>query len=414
MTRLEGGGVGFARGVVPGDIILAENIKRHSGYQRAEQWTLVEPGMARVQPICPVQQRCGGCDWMHLELAAQREAKKEILREALLRTGGFRAEALPEIRLESAGADTGYRRRAQLQVDARGRLGFFSSGTHELVEVERCLVCNPRLEEMLGVLRGIASQGHFRGFTRLELRIADHAPERLVRATLKKQRGKRGASGNASLEARMQGEGIRFVVAGSAADKELLQRWDVSEGVEIAAPPAAFTQVNAAVNRALVAAVVRGAEQRGVRRFLDLYCGAGNFSFPLAAAGLSGVGIEISEPAVLAARANMSAVAERLGRPLDVRFFAGDAEQVLAEMADGRFDLIVLDPPRAGAKESVPFVVSSAARWLCMCSCDPVTLARDLKALGQAGFVIEEISAYDMFPHTHHVEALVWLRRNSG
>ncbi|MEZ4373259.1 MAG: methyltransferase domain-containing protein [Polyangiaceae bacterium] len=411
MSRLEGGGVGFARGVVPGDIIRVESLKRHAGFQRAEGWSLVSPGASRSEPPCPVQERCGGCDWMHLELGAQRVAKLGILREALVRTGGFQAATLPQIRLESAGSDTGYRRRAQLQVDPKGRVGFFSAGTHDLVEVERCMVCDPRLEEMLRELRTLASQGHFRGFSRLELRVADHAPERLVRATPAKQRGKRGARPSASLDARLAAAGISLVIAGSPDDSAMMQRWDLGNDVVLAAPAAAFTQVNAAVNRAMVSAVVSGAQARQITRFLDLYCGAGNFSFPLAASGFAGVGVEISAAAVSAAEANLLAETERLGRPLELRFIAGDAERVLREIADPRFDLIVLDPPRAGAKESVPLVVASDARWLCMCSCDPVTLARDLKSLVQAGFVIEEIAAYDMFPHTHHVEALVWLRR---
>lgn len=348
---------------------------------------------------------------MHLSVSAQRRAKTDLLREALVRTGGFRADSLPDVELVAVGQETGYRCRAQLQVDGRGRLGFFSAGTHELVEIRRCMVCEPRLQALLGELQGLAGQGHFRGLSRLELRVADQDPELVVRAS--QARGRGAAPKPTKLEAALQELGVRFVMEGSVADTQLLQHWFMDDDLVLAVPPSGFTQVNMAVNRALVSAVVEGARRRGVRRFLDLYCGAGNFSFPLAAQGLSGVGVELNQAAVRAAQQNHVATEEKLGRRLDLRFFAGEAEQVLESLSSDGFDLIVLDPPRAGAKQSLDLVIGSGARWICLCSCDPVTLARDLKALVRGGFELEELTAYDMFPQTHHVEALVWLHRSA-
>lgn len=351
---------------------------------------------------------------MHLAQETQHSSKVSLLREALVRTGGFQIDALPDIELVSVGEEKGYRCRAQLQVDGQGRLGFFSAGTHDLVEVRECMVCDPRLEALIGELQGLAGHGHFRGLSRLELRVADQEPALLVRASPVRGRGRGRAPQPAKLEAVLRGLGVSFVMEGSEADAELLQRWSLYGDLILAVPPSAFTQVNTGVNRALVSAVVEGARRRMVRRFLDLYCGAGNFSFPLAAEGLSGVGVEINQAAVRAAQQNHLATEERLGRRLDLRFFAGEAEQVLESLSDRGFDLIVLDPPRSGAKGSLDFVIASEARWICLCSCDPVTLARDLKVLVRGGFALDQLTAYDMFPQTHHVEALVWLSRSTS
>jgi 23S rRNA (uracil1939-C5)-methyltransferase len=171
-----------------------------------------------------------------------------------------------------------------------------------------------------------------------------------------------------------------------------------------------FTQVNWLVNQLLVQALLDGAGQRGARTFYDLYCGAGNFSLPLAAQGLSGIGIESSEPAIRAAQRSVVECALR-----GIRFVAGDVRDALAELPQSeRFDLAVLDPPRAGAREILPELIRRAPRHIAYCACDPVTLARDLRTLCDAGYALEQVTGFDMFPQTHHFETLAWLVREEG
>jgi 23S rRNA (uracil1939-C5)-methyltransferase len=178
-------------------------------------------------------------------------------------------------------------------------------------------------------------------------------------------------------------------------------------GVELRAPAHAFTQVNWPVNRALVQAVLDAAAQRSVRTFLDLYCGAGNFSLPLLARGLKGVGIESSKEAIAAAK--RAASAHQLSF---ARFIAGDVQRALAKLPRAeRFDLVVLDPPRSGAREILPEILRLAPPHIAYCACDPVTQARDLRALCDAGYSLVEVTGFDMFPQTHHFESLVWLSR---
>jgi 23S rRNA (uracil1939-C5)-methyltransferase len=162
------------------------------------------------------------------------------------------------------------------------------------------------------------------------------------------------------------------------------------------------------VNRLLVESLLAGARARGVGTFADLFAGAGNFALPLLALGCRGVAVESSELAVDGAR--KAAAAQSL--PFD-GFVRADATNHARRLAKGgqRFDLVVIDPPRAGVKRGLDQMARLCAGWIALCSCNPVTLARDLRTLVDLGFVIESVEAFDMFPHTHHLETLVWLRK---
>jgi 23S rRNA (uracil1939-C5)-methyltransferase len=158
-----------------------------------------------------------------------------------------------------------------------------------------------------------------------------------------------------------------------------------------------------------VEAVRAGAESRGVRRFLDAYAGAGNFSLPLLASGMVGTSVERDARAVACARRS----AAEHGLPAD-GFVVGDAGKTLRELAreDLRYDMVLLDPPRSGAKDVLDAVLRLAAPFVALCACDPVTLARDLGTLLGRGYRLEEVHGFDMFPHTHHLEALAWTTRS--
>jgi 23S rRNA (uracil1939-C5)-methyltransferase len=199
-----------------------------------------------------------------------------------------------------------------------------------------------------------------------------------------------------------------FLVAESDAVRagpELLQRFDLGRQVYLLAAPGSFTQVNWDVNRLLIERVLEGAHARGARSFLDAYAGAGNFALPLLAAGLSGVAVEANAAAILAARA----AAHRQALP-SAGFIEEDVARWARREAGQRFDLVLLDPPRSGVKQGLQHLAAMATSWLAMCSCNPVTLARDLRALIDLGFELDVVEAFDMFPETHHVETLVWLR----
>ncbi len=407
MARLSDGRIAFATGAVPGDRIVVKHATRHKSWVRADDWELSSPGPERVEPACAVANECGGCDWMHLARSAQLAAKESIIRQALGRTGGFRS--LPDsIPIHTAGGDFGYRGRIRLHVNDKGELGLYAKASHRLIVLPGCPVSAPEIEQTLAELRALGElhPGGLAHWSEIEIRVAPAGPRVTLHLRARETEREPSAASRALLAALT--ERYPVLEVGEDGDPRADQRWPLPGGVELRAPPGGFTQVNWEVNQLLVAAVVDGAKARGVERFLDLYCGAGNFTLPLMAAGLSGVGIERSGGSIRAARR-----AARDARLSDDSFVAADVEGEVERLARRKehFDLLLLDPPRTGAREAMPHLVALGAPFVAICSCDPVTLARDLKSLAATGYALDAVAGYDMFPHTHHVETLAWMRR---
>ena len=401
--RLANGLGAFVPGALPGERVRVEAAEHHRGYLRATRWHLLEPSPRRVQPVCPVQGSCGGCDLMTLDYPAQLTEKVGILRDALTRIGRF--EALPELAFIAADEPLAYRSRIRLHVAADGRLGFFAAESRELVEVPGCPVAHPELERALVTLRSLTSQhrAELASFSELELRVAPAGPRLALRLV---PAGRRIDHETPMLAALSQVFQVSIGERSSAPEHD--QRFPLPGGVELRVSGPGFTQVNWAVNQRLVQALLDGAERREVSTFCDLYCGAGNFSLPLLARGLRGVGIEGSKSAIAAAK--RASTEQGLTR---ARFIAGDVKEAFAKLPlRESFDLVVLDPPRSGAREILPELISRAPRHIAYCACDPVTLARDLRTLCDSGYVLSALSGFDMFPQTHHFESLAWLARS--
>lgn len=397
--RLASGQGAFAAGAFPGERIHVRQAEDHGGYLQATSWTLLEASPDRVVPVCPVQSRCGGCDLMALGYGAQLRAKLGILRDALTRTGGF--ETLPELSFVESDSPTAYRSRVRLHV-VGGRLGFFAQASRELVEIPGCVVAQDELNVALRTLRELTGPHatELALFSELELRVAPREPTLSLRLFPISRR----LEGGTRLLAALSGH-FQVSIGERATDPALDQRFPLPGGLELRAPAPAFTQVNWPVNLLLIQAVLDGVSARTVHAFCDLYCGAGNFSLPLFARGLRGVGIEGSTLAILAAK--RAATEQQLSA---ARFVAGDVRDAFAKLPRGEhFDLVILDPPRAGARDILPELIRRAPRHIAYCACDPVTLARDLRVLCDAGYLLEQVKGFDMFPQTHHFETLAWL-----
>lgn len=413
-ARLGDGRVGFASGALPGDVIHPIEIDDRRSYVRALSWELVQPGPERVRAACPVADACGGCDWMHLSREAQLSAKAGVLREALSRTGGFRE--LPEtIPVVSAGSDLHYRGRLRVHVDDAGRIGLYARRTHEVIEVPGCPVSLPIVEQALTAVREVALRhpDALSALSAIEIRSAPAGPPVALELVPREHNHPLGEAADAfrdELSGRFEVGVERESQARHAPQAGDEQRWPLPGGVELSAPLEAFTQINWSVNSEMVREVVEGARERGLSSFCDLYCGAGNFTLPLLAAGLTGIGIDRESAGIEAARRS----ARSAGLP-DSGFLAGDVAHRMRALVrkQRRFDLVLLDPPRSGARDVLPAVADLAPRHVAVCSCDPVTLARDLRVLARNGYELERVTGFDMFPHTHHVEALAWMRRKA-
>jgi 23S rRNA (uracil1939-C5)-methyltransferase len=455
IEKLVAGGAGFARrssgepvfvrGALPGDEVQLREVSVRKGYSEAKAWALVSPSPDRRDAPCPYANHCGGCDLMSLTEAAQSRVKRELLIEILRRTAHVDAgqgSATPLVWEDfEHGEKLGYRSRIRLHVDDTGRLGFFGDQSHVVVAVQQCLVATDRVNSVLRQLANASRERPewFRPFEQIEVRALGEVSDLVwtPRRAAPKERPPRSNLPNAAarqavvralddiarhLHANLGGEMPHMVLSHEAPE-----RWrEFVQGVELtnaSAPgvnretllpehaarlyfaPGTFTQVNWGVNRRIVADMCAHLQRGGARRFLDLYCGAGNFSLPLLALGLKGVGVE-NNPTSIAA-ATLAASRQQLGGEFVARDVLLAVEQLIAQ---GRtFDVIILDPPRAGFKEVAALLHRLAPKFLFVCACDPVTFARDLRCLTDGPFALRELKAYDMFPQTHHVECTAWL-----
>jgi 23S rRNA (uracil1939-C5)-methyltransferase len=389
----------FVSGTAPGDHVEITGLTQHKGAAYGTLGRIVSAGPERVVPICPIASCCGGCDLMHVSQPGQRAAKLGILQDALSRIGGVVLET-GSIGHVSVGDGLGYRSRLRLHVDSDGNIGFLSSRSNTLVPVPSCLVAEPIINDALARLSDVDGSGRrlLRLCEQLELRAADAEPKLVVRLFAKP---------NVRLHvpsfARIVPDNALVVLAGTLDDDRATQRYQLTDAVTALVPASAFAQVHRKLNARLVHDVVHAATLRGLRSFADAYAGAGNFTLPLLAAGLYGESIDSAAAGILAARS----VAQELGLPF-IGFNVGDAHEQLEALVRNhrQFDLVLLDPPRAGAKDVLPLALRLGPQCIAIVACDPVSLARDLKTLLSMGAKLESLTVYDMFPQTHHFETL--------
>ncbi len=400
--RLPDGRAVFVRGAAPGDRIVVKRLEKQRGAWCVSDFELRAPGPERVSPECPVASTCGGCDVMHVSRAGELSQKALMLRDALERVGGVAVTPAP---LTVVGESSGYRSRVRFHVGKGGKLGFFARGTHQLVEVPGCHVADPRINQALVTIRRLARRfpDALIGFTDVELR----ATEQGVIARFVPRDGIKPIAADPFLRA--LAKDMR-VAATQREAEQLCEQRDLGAGTYVEIPADAFSQINVAVNRELVSAIVAGATARGLATFCDLFAGVGNFALPLARAGLSGVMVERTPSAVAAAQ--RAATAQNVTQ---LKTRTADASRALTDLVrEGkRFDLVVLDPPREGAPEVVANIAGLSPRAVAYVGCDPVTLSRDLKPLLAGGMRIASVQGFDMFPRTHHFETLVWLETAS-
>ncbi len=427
LGRREDGSILFVEGAYPQDVVEVQEATTKGGAAFARRFRVLVPSPQRVAPPCAFFDSCGGCDLMAIDPDAQRQAKLSIVEQALRRTGGI---DWPDLRWHASPAALHYRERIRLHVK-RGQLGFFARGSHVLAPVTQCLVARPELNDALSRLIALGGElGPLQFLDTIDLRVVTHpgpcvAAPLLVnlqfQKSLRQRRNQRSAATRrAPLNSPSAPQRARAVQAICAAlppttvvtvagDTSQLVRDHVSPGTFTYCRPGLFSQVNPEINRLMIEHVVQTAQASGARSFLDLYCGSGNFTIPLLARGLDGVGVEFERDAVDLAR---RAFAEQAGAGWGSgQFIAADSLEFTQQaLMKKSYDLVIVDPPRAGARPILKAVVGATRRTLIMVSCDPVTLARDLKQLLEHGLAVQTISCFDMFPHTHHVETIAVLR----
>ncbi len=396
----------------PGDRVRCRVVRRHRHYDEAELLELLQPAPERRVPPCPVFGRCGGCQWQHLPYDRQMAWKERLFAETLSRAGVVSEKAL--LPLVAAPQEFGYRSRMQFKCrfTVEGLVaGFYRHGSHYVIDAPTCLLAAPAIDRTFAFLREqLPHAPHPEAIPQLDLSCGDDGRVGLICHVLPE-----AAGATRSWLVEIAGRG-GFSAALQAGRKETLEvvHGDPALTCVVDEPEltlrisaGGFSQVNPQQNRRLVAAVLAAADLAGNERILDLYCGAGNFSLPLARRAAEVVGVEEYPPAIADARAN----AARLGLTNAI-FLSEPAEGALSRLS-GAFDLVLLDPPRTGAYDLIRELLVAAPQRVVYISCDPATLARDLKPLVHNGYRVISSQPFDLFPQTWHIESLTILERSA-
>ena len=409
VARIDGKAV-FVAGALPGESVLLQRTRRQRRHDEAELVEVLQASPDRVTPRCPHFGVCGGCSLQHLAHHAQLAAKGRIVAEELRRIGGVE----PERWLEPlAGPAWGYRRRARLGsrfVDRKERVlvGFRERGSPLLADLGQCEILAAPVGALLRDLAAlIGALGIRRQVAQVEVAVADNRTALVLRVLadpsdqdLSRLREFQEAQ---DLDIYLQRGGLDTVQPLTPPGTELCYALPgLPQGIAFA--PTDFIQVNGELNRLMIARAIELLEPRPSDRVLDLFCGLGNFSLPLALRAAEVMGVE--GDAQLVARAARNAERNGIG---NARFaaadLAGDTSQ--AAWARASWDLVLLDPPRAGAREVLGIATAARPRRIVYVSCHAGTLARDAGILVQQhGYRLKAAGIMDMFPHTSHVESI--------
>ena len=426
VARIEGMAV-FVKEALRGERaeVLIEHIGHSAAWGRVER--LLEPSAARIEPDCPYYGACGGCRFRHMAYEEELEAKRRRVEDALRRIGGV---DLGVSVIHGAKNTLRYRNKVQFPV-ADGAVGYYRGGTHQVVDIGDCLLqpepvtaCRAAVKEWMGRFRVPAyDERTGKGLVRHLFLRANRAGEVLCCIV---------ANGKTLPHEKELADGLRAAAPGLAGvalsvntrktnvilgneyralwGRDWLEEELCGHTFRLSVP--SFFQVNRDQTEVLYRRALDFAGLTGGETVVELYCGIGTISLTLAERAGRVIGVEVVPQAVEDAREN----ARRSGLERKTRFEPGDAAWLAQRLAgEGvRPDLVVVDPPRKGlAPEVVDAVGSMAPGRVVYVSCDPATLARDVKRFGALGYAPARAEAVDLFPRTAHVETVVLLRREN-
>ena len=421
----------FVKDAVIGDRVQVKVMKAKKSYGYARLLEILSPSPDRVEPRCACARQCGGCQIQALSYESQLKFKEEKVRGCLERIGGFtRIPLQPIIGMESPYR---YRNKAQFPIgtgkDGRPVAGFYAGRTHSIIPQEDCVLGVRENQAILEVILGFMEEygipayreeegsGLVRhvlirsGFATRELMVCLVINgETLPKAQVLVDRLK-DIAGMASISLNINTARTN-VILGDRVEvlwgKPYIE--DVLDGVRYQISPLSFYQVNPIQTRELYRKALQYAGLHGTETVWDLYCGIGTISLFLAGQAGKVYGVEIVPPAIEDARKNA-----RLNGIENAEFFVGRAEEVLPRKYREEqisADVIVVDPPRKGCDSAVlETMLQMRPKRIVYISCDPATLARDLKILCQGRYKLQKVQPVDMFPHTTHVETVVLLSK---
>ena len=373
------GRVVFVEYGIPGERVVAEITDEYPGYIEATAVQVLRASEQRVDAPCRYFGKCGGCQLQHIAYDEQLRLKTGVVRDQLERIGKFEADVARDLVRDMLGMNDpwGYRNHVRFTVRRDGEIGFMQRGTHRFMRVEECLIASDRVNEVLD-----ATQDRTMQTRQLSVRVGENTDETMIQPKIQWRPGR----SHARLE------------SGQTTYHESL----LGTSYRISSP--AFFQVNTRQAERLLAIVLDHVRAVSPRVVIDAYAGVGTFAAQLATEVEHVVTIEESAAAGVDAEINLAPFS-------NVTRIVGKVEDTLPGMTPAP-DVVVIDPPRAGIYASVvQAIIDSAAKRVVYVSCDPGTLARDLRLFVDGGFTIGSIQPVDMFPHTQHIECVTVLDR---
>jgi 23S rRNA (uracil1939-C5)-methyltransferase len=401
LTRLDGK-VYFVADALPGETVTAEIIQDKDRFAKARVKSRLSAPDYAVPAPCPYAERCGGCQWQRVPYDLQEKWKAGFIEDALQRIGGIPAGSYP-FAMHGSPEALHYRNRIdvkwQVLTNGRVEIGYYAKSSHDLIPIERCWIADERINEVLKECGTLSFPKRERSFqTSLEFQVI--ADGRVLASGEEIPAGfwqdlKKAVEKNSLLQRALILDSREFV---------LLEEWN---GLGFHTRAGQFQQVNLPANRFLRGWVRDFAQRHKVANAVDLYCGSGNLSLALARDGVNVFGVEAYAPSIEAAVYNSKQ------NNLNAQYAAGDAQDIrLLFPALPQLDLLIVDPPRRGMAEAVEPVLQLAASRIIYVSCDPNTLARDLKVMLAAGYSLEDVMGLDFFPQSYHVETVSVLKKN--
>ena len=390
----------------PGDKVAVRIVESRERYDVGGVVRLITPSPARQNPPCPYVGECGGCSWQHLRYDSQLRAKQRSVEDALRRIGkldGF--ELWPII---PSPHEYHYRRRIRLQANDK-RLGFYRAASHEIIEIDSCLIAEDTLNAVIKSLRRLLEK-LVSAIDYMEIVTGDD-PDQVV--VVVKLTGEFITQDEAACELLVDSDShVSGLILHNGEWRKTWGQTAISirlgDGVGLIVDGDVFTQVNPAGNRIILSNLLAVAGFNNDDRVLELYSGAGNFTLSIAKRVREVVTIEGHRPSVKSGK-----FSAQLNGIDNIRWICSTVPRAIQQLNNRRerFSKIVLDPPRTGAKGIEQSLASFDAERILYISCNPATLARDLAGLARHGYKPMMVQPIDLFPHTFHVETLAVMTR---
>jgi 23S rRNA (uracil1939-C5)-methyltransferase len=412
----------FVPGALPSETVSVQITECKKNYAKAELFQVIKPSCQRIEAGCPYYGFCGGCELLHCDYAGQLAIKEDLLASALTKIGALADIGSRMLPILPSPRPLYYRNRCQLHCAWQGRrlkMGFFAPASHKLQEVEHCLLLAPILNQVLKQLPSYLCNWKLilADLQQIVLQTENDFAQVFMTFVFSYMPEKRALMDLAELilvdlpqikgiAAQIQKRGrppVWLHVAGADFLREEIG------GLSFYHTGGAFLQVNPAQTEYLYQAALAFAALDKTEIAIDLYCGIGTISLLMARQAQKVIGIEEFAPAIAQAELN----AEKNGIK-NADFIAGKAEQILPQLAQNGLQpqVIMLDPPRAGCHSLVISTIAEMkAERIVYVSCDPGTLARDLRQFAQFGYELQKVQPVDMFPQTAHVECVTLMSK---